>query len=72
MLREDDLDRYDDVKPNATCTDCSVDFSRAETDPGTLCDACSDRREAWLAAVHVRMRTAALRAVAVALGRRIA
>lgn len=65
-------DDVDDVRPNATCADCSADFSRADNDPGTLCDTCSDRRDAWLAAVEVRMQKAALTAVAAALGKRIA
>ena len=73
MIFHSDIERYDDVddvRPNASCSDCGVDFSRAENDPGTLCDACSDRRDAWLAAVEIRMTTAALGAVASALGRK--
>lgn len=46
MFRDSDLDSCYDVQPNATCTDCGVDFSRGENDPGTLCDPCSDRRDA--------------------------
>ena len=65
-----DDDAYE-VRPElVSCTDCSADFSRAENDPGTLCDACSDRRDAWLASVELRMTSAALGAVASALGRK--
>ena len=72
MNRYDDDAYTDDVQPNATCTDCSVDFSRAEEDPGTLCDACSDRREAWLSSVQLRMTHAGLTAVAAALRKEVA
>lgn len=46
LLPDSAFDSYYDMRPNATCSDCGADFSRAENDPGTLCDACSDRRDA--------------------------
>jgi hypothetical protein len=45
----------DDVLPNATCTDCGADFSRADHDPGTLCDPCSDRRDAHTSMLERRL-----------------
>jgi hypothetical protein len=64
---DDDSRDWDDVRPNATCTDCGIDFSRVEDDPGTRCDACCDQRDAWAAALELRMAAAPgrpLRAIA--------
>lgn len=53
---EDDAREYDDVRPNATCLDCGTDFSHADDDPGlSLCDACSDQRDAHTTALERRM-----------------
>lgn len=42
-----DYREFYDVQPNATCADCSVDFSCHEETPSPrYCDACSDRRDA--------------------------
>ncbi len=46
---------FDEVPFNATCTDCGADYGRAEGDPTTWCDACSDRRDGWVSAMEVRM-----------------
>jgi hypothetical protein len=48
-------DDADDLQPNATCDDCGIDFSRALDDVGPYCDSCSDRRDAWVAALELRM-----------------
>jgi hypothetical protein len=48
-------------RPNATCHDCGIAFSRAAADVGTLCDACCDQRDAWVSALELRLQ---LRAVA--------
>jgi hypothetical protein len=45
----------DDVRPNATCSDCSGDYSRADDDPSTLCDACSDRRDVHTSRLERRL-----------------
>ena len=44
----------DELQPNASCTDCGVAYSKADADPTTWCDACSDRRDAWAAATEIR------------------
>jgi hypothetical protein len=54
-----DDDRFD-VRPNATCTDCGVSYLKAERDPTTTCDECSDRRDAWAAVTELRMARAAI------------
>jgi len=59
MRRYDDLDA-DDVQPNAECSDCGRDYSKADHDPTTWCDACSDRRDAHTSAIEIRMAKAAL------------
>ncbi len=46
------------LEPNATCSDCSAPYSRADGDPTTWCDACSDRRDGWVTAVEQRMARA--------------
>ena len=51
----------DDDRPNATCTDCSADFSRADHDLGTLCDACSDRHDAHTSMLERRLTMATAR-----------
>lgn len=48
-------DYSDDVRPNATCTDCGADFSRADHDRGTLCDPCSDRHDAHTSMLERRL-----------------
>jgi len=48
----------DDVRPNATCTDCGSDYSRADHDPTTLCDTCSDRRDAYTSQLQRRLQMA--------------
>ena len=53
MFRDQDLDCYD-IQPNATCQDCSVDYSRAEDDTTPYCDACSDRRDAHTSLLQTR------------------
>jgi hypothetical protein len=50
----------DDLPPNAVCADCGVDYSKADHDLSALCDACSDKREAWATATAVRMVKAAI------------
>jgi len=47
-------DDADDVRPNANCSDCGVDYSKADHDPTTTCDACSDRRDQWADAFTAR------------------
>lgn len=54
MFRDSDLDCYD-VQPNATCSDCGVDYSKGEHDPTTLCDACSDRRDVHTSRLEHRL-----------------
>jgi hypothetical protein len=54
MFRDSDLDCYD-VQPNATCTVCSVDVSRGQSDTSTCCDACSDRRDAHTSMLEHRL-----------------
>ena len=49
-----DDDAYD-VRPNATCSDCGVDFSKADHDPTTLCDRCSDQRDAHTSLLELRL-----------------
>lgn len=41
-----DDDAYE-LQPNATCEDCGVAYAKADADPTTWCDACSDRRDRW-------------------------
>jgi len=54
-----DDDAFDsDLRPNATCTDCGADYSKADTDPTTWCDACSDRRDAHTALLEIRFLAA--------------
>lgn len=55
MFRDQDLDSCYDVQPNATCTDCSADYSRGEEDPTTTCDRCSDRRDAHTTLLEGRL-----------------
>jgi hypothetical protein len=52
---DDDDQQYDEVRPNATCTDCGMDFSRAYDDQGRCCDGCSDRRDAHTDALEIRL-----------------
>lgn len=59
-LDDDDRAWDDEPRPNATCTDCALSYSKAEDDPSTTCDACSDRRDAWATATETRMAKAAL------------
>lgn len=54
---DDHSDVYD-VRPNATCVDCGTDYSRAENDPGTYCDGCSDRRDAHTDLLQRRLKMA--------------
>lgn len=56
-LEEDDRE-FDDRQPNATCTDCGVDYARGDGDAGTWCDTCSDQRDSWVSALEVRMAQA--------------
>ncbi len=59
---EPDLDAYD-VRPNASCSDCGAEYSKADADPTTWCDPCSNRRDAWAALTEIRlMAKAVLRA----------
>lgn len=58
----DDVNQGEDLEPNATCTDCGVDYSKADGDPTTWCDACSDQRDAHTDALEMRMAKADLRA----------
>jgi DNA-directed RNA polymerase subunit RPC12/RpoP len=63
------MNRYDDVydlQDNATCADCGADYSRAEDDPTTACDPCSDRRDVWAAVTEIRMAQASAPVKAVA------
>jgi len=55
-------DYTDDVRPNATCTDCGTDYSRADHDPSTYCDGCSDRRDAHTSMLERRLRMATVTA----------
>lgn len=57
---DSDLDFSDELRPNATCDDCGIDFSRAKHDPGGWCDACCALREAWADAYEIRMAKATL------------
>jgi hypothetical protein len=50
-----------DLRPNATCTDCGADFSKADADPGTLCDRCSDQRDAHTSLLELRLLMAKAR-----------
>jgi hypothetical protein len=61
MSRHDsDLDCHewlngpDTVAPNATCDDCGAEYSKADHDPTTCCDRCSDHRDRWEAALEAR------------------
>ena len=58
-----DLDAFDaDLQPNASCSDCGVEYSKAIADQTTTCDRCSDRRDAWVTAQEIRtMAKAVLR-----------
>lgn len=49
-----------DLRPNATCTDCGVDFHRNDNDPhpSTVCQTCSDRRDAHTTMLERRLRMA--------------
>jgi hypothetical protein len=51
---DDDEQDFDALPPNAQCTDCGAAFSRADDDPGTWCDPCSDRRDAHTSALERR------------------
>ncbi len=52
----DDGDAFDDtLRPNATCADCGVDYSKAEHDRSVWCDPCSDRRDRWATAMEIRI-----------------
>jgi len=51
----------DDLRPNASCTDCGADYSKADHDPTTTCDACSDRRDAHTSRLERRLRMATAR-----------
>jgi hypothetical protein len=53
------LNGDDEIHPNASCSDCGVDYSKAEGDPTTTCDACSDRRDQWAEAYQQRLAAAA-------------
>jgi hypothetical protein len=56
-------DDIDDLRPNAECSDCGIAYGKADDDPTTWCDACSDRRDTWAAAFEIRvMAKAFLRA----------
>jgi hypothetical protein len=58
---EEDRDALDaDVQMNASCTDCGVDYAKAENDLSTWCDACSDRRDAWATALEIRFMAKAV------------
>lgn len=48
------------LPPNAECTDCGAAYSKADDDPTTWCDACSDRRDAWAAAFEIRQMVKAV------------
>ncbi len=52
---EDDEPDFDELPFNAQCTDCGASYGRAEGDPTTTCDACSDRRDGWVTALEARM-----------------
>jgi hypothetical protein len=61
MSRHDsDLDYYewlngpDLIAPNATCDDCGAEYAKAEGDPTTCCDRCSDTRDRWIEALEAR------------------
>ncbi len=46
------------LAPNAHCHDCGVPYSRADDDPSTWCDACSDARDAHTSALEIRLAKA--------------
>lgn len=48
------LNGPDELPPNATCDDCGADYSKADHDPTTTCDACSDKRDRWMEALEAR------------------
>jgi hypothetical protein len=50
----------DDVPFNASCTDCGIDYSKLEGDPGSWCDGCSDRRDEWTSAQEIRVMAKAV------------
>ena len=54
------LNGEDSLEPNATCTDCGVAYSKAEMDPTTWCDACSDRRDAHTDLLEIRLMAKAV------------
>ncbi len=59
MSRFGDEDRdVDEALCNATCSDCGGDYGRADGDPTTWCDPCSDRRDGWVSALEIRMQRA--------------
>lgn len=53
------LNGSDEIRPNASCTDCGIDYSKAAGDPTTTCDACSDKRARWADALDARMQARA-------------
>jgi hypothetical protein len=55
LLPDADFDSCYEVPPNATCSDCGADYSRAEGDPTTTCDPCSDRRDAHTTLLERRL-----------------
>jgi hypothetical protein len=57
---EDDTCHDDPPPPNATCTDCGIAYGKADHDPTTWCDACSDHRDAHTDALEIRLAKATL------------
>jgi hypothetical protein len=51
---------HDEIQPNASCTDCGVDYAKADADPTTWCDPCSDRRDAHTTAMEIRFMAKAV------------
>ena len=52
-----DDDAYD-VKPNAVCADCGLDYSKGEHDRTVWCDECSNRRDLHTSLLEIRLMMA--------------
>jgi hypothetical protein len=52
-----DDDAYD-VRPNAVCEDCGASYGKGDHDPTTLCDRCSDQRDAHTSLLELRLMMA--------------
>jgi len=60
---DSDIDYYDALNGSeapwqASCTDCGTDFSKADHDPTTTCDSCSDQRDSHTSLLEIRLALA--------------